>query len=335
MSTHSGPTPELFLDAMFAYTRTAAVRAAVDVELFTAVDEGHHTVAAIATRCQSSERGIRILADYLTVAGFLRKAGDQYTLTDDSTVFLSKRSPAYMGTVVDFLGAREPMRNFEQLTERVRSGSMPRDASTVSDDNPVWVTFAKAMTPMMMPSAQAIAGVLGVASAGPMRVLDLAAGHGIFGIVLAERNPQVTVTAVDWPAVLDAAAQHAAEHGVAADRYRRLPGDAFAVEFGAGYDVALVTNFLHHFDRETNVAFMRTVRAALTPGGRAVVVEFVPNEDRVSPPMAGMFAIMMLAGTPRGTTYTLADLSGIAKDAGFRHVEAHAAPPQTIVVMTA
>jgi len=152
--------------------------------------------------------------------------------------------------------------------------------------------------------------------------------------VIAQRNSQATVTAVDWPAVLDVAAAHAQQMGVPAGRYRKLPGDAFRVDFGTGYDVALVTNFLHHFDRETNVAFMRKVHAALAPGGRAVVVEFVPNEDRVSPPMAGMFAIMMLAGTPRGTTYTLSDLSGIAKDAGFRSVEAHPATPQTIVVIT-
>src|SRR5438270_10354220 len=96
MSAQSAPSPELLFDAMFAYTRTAAVKAAVEVELFTAIDEGKHTVSAIAERCQSSERGIGILSDYLTVAGFLRKSGDRYELTQDSAVFLSRRSPAYM-----------------------------------------------------------------------------------------------------------------------------------------------------------------------------------------------------------------------------------------------
>jgi 2-polyprenyl-3-methyl-5-hydroxy-6-metoxy-1,4-benzoquinol methylase len=324
----------LFFDAMFAYTRTAAVKAALQVELFTAIDEGNQAVPSMATRCRSSERGIAILCDYLTVAGFLRKIGDRYALTQDSAVFLSKRSPAYMGSVADFLATPELMDNFHALADRVRTGTMAKAASTVSDDNAVWVPFAKAMTPMMMPTAQAIADVLQVETAGPLRVLDIAAGHGIFGIVLAQRNPQVTVTAVDWAAVVAVASEHAAQLDVRADRYRTIAGDAFAVDFGIGFDLALVTNFLHHFDRQTNVAFMRKVHAALKPGGRAVIVEFVPNEDRVSPAMAASFAIMMLAGTPNGTTYTLNDLKGIAGDAGFTNVTDYPVPPQTVVVLT-
>jgi len=334
MSAPQGPTPDLLFDAMFAYTRTAAVKAAVDVELFTAIDEGNQTVPAIATRCASSERGVGILCDYLTATGFLRKSGTRYELTQDSAVFLSKRSPAYMGTVVDFLASPELMNNFHDLAARVREGGMSRQGSTVADDSPVWVTFAKAMTPMMVPTAHAIADILQVAPGGPMRVLDVAAGHGIFGIVLAQRNPALDVTAVDWAGVLAVAKEHAVASGVSAAHYHTLPGDAFVVDFGTGFDVVLITNFLHHFDRATNVTFMRKVHAALTPGGRAVIVEFVPNDDRVSPPIPGIFAIMMLAGTPSGTTYTLADLRSIAADSGFARVDAHPAGAQTIVVFT-
>jgi 2-polyprenyl-3-methyl-5-hydroxy-6-metoxy-1,4-benzoquinol methylase len=165
-----------------------------------------------------------------------------------------------------------------------------------------------------------------------MRVLDIAAGHGVFGIELARQNPEVEVVAVDWPAVLDVAAENAAGAGVAG-RVHRLPGDAFTVEFGSGFDVALVTNFLHHFDRPATVGFMRKVATALKPGGRAVVLEFVPNDDRVSPPIPAAFALTMLAGTPGGTTYTLRDLEGIAREAGFDDVTALGAPPQTIVLM--
>jgi 2-polyprenyl-3-methyl-5-hydroxy-6-metoxy-1,4-benzoquinol methylase len=156
----------------------------------------------------------------------------------------------------------------------------------------------------------------------------------VFGIALAQRNPKVDVTAVDWAAVLDVAKDRAAQLGVGADRYHALPGDAFVVDFGTGFDIVLIPNFLHHFDRATNVTFMRKVQAALKPGGRAVIVEFVPNEDRVSPSMAGGFAIMMLAGTPNGTTYTLGDLKSITAEAGFSGVSGHPVPPQTVVVAT-
>ena len=121
----------------------------------------------------------------------------------------------------------------------------------VAGEDPAWVHFAHAMVPMMMPAAHAIADLIGASSAQPMRVLDIAAGHGIFGIVVAQRNPQAEIVAADWPSVLAVASEHATAMGVA-PRHHLLPGDAFKVEFGSGFDVALVTNFLHHFDRPTS-----------------------------------------------------------------------------------
>ena len=330
----ASPSPDLFFDTINAYQRTAAVRAAVHLDLFTAIDEGTRSVPAIATRCAASERGVRVLCDYLTIIGFLHKTGDVYELTPDTAMFLSKRSPAFQGTTVDFLASPEMMRNFDTLTETIRHGTIaPTNNNTVDDDNPIWVQFARAMTPMMLPRAEAIAEILGVSSAGPLRVLDLAAGHGIFGIVLAQRNPRVDVVAVDWAAVLDVAHQNAVSMGVA-DRHRLLIGDAMKVEYGTGFHIALITNFLHHFDRATCVSFLRKVAVALQPGGRAVILEFVPNADRISPPTAAAFSMTMLGGTPSGDAYTFAELQGMALEAGFASAVAHPAPPQTIIVAT-
>jgi cyclopropane fatty-acyl-phospholipid synthase-like methyltransferase len=117
------------------------------------------------------------------------------------------------------------------------------------------------------------------------------------------------------------------------DRYRTLPGDAFKVDFGSGFDAALVTNFLHHFDPETCTNFLRKVHAALAPGGRVAVLEFVPNPDRVSPPVPARFSLTMLAGTPGGDAYTFAELKDQLEGAGFRNVSAHSLPtPQTILL---
>jgi 2-polyprenyl-3-methyl-5-hydroxy-6-metoxy-1,4-benzoquinol methylase len=333
MSTPA-PTPELYFDTIFAYQKTAALRAAVHLSLFTAIDEGARTVAQIAARIGAPERGIRVLCDYLTTNGFLRKAGETYDLTPDSATFLSARSPAYLGTTADFLASPDLMRNFDTLTDTIRRGTIaPVNNNTVADDNPMWVQFARAMAPMMMPPAFGIADALGVASAGPLHVLDIAAGHGAFGIVLAQKNPGVDVVAVDWAGVLEVAKENAVAAGVGG-RYRLLPGDAFKVDYGTGFDVALITNFLHHFDRATCVSFLRRVAAALKPGGRAVVLEFVPNDDRVSPPMAAAFAITMLAGTPAGSAYTFAELREMSREAGFTSAVAHPVPPQTIVIAT-
>ena len=111
-----------------------------------------------------------------------------------------------------------------------------------------------------------------------------------------------------------------------ADRYHLLPGSAFEVDFGTGYDLALITNFLHHFDPGTCTAFMTKVHGALNPGGRAAIAELVPNSDRITPPTAAAFSMMMLATTPAGDAYTFTELESISKNAGFARVEL--APPE-------
>ena len=158
-------------------------------------------------------------------------------------------------------------RNFDDLTATVRRGGVAPAGNTVADDNPIWVEFARAMVPMVMPAAHAIAELVGGDSSGPLRVLDIAAGHGMFGVTLAQRNPRAEIVAVDWEAVLSVALENAAAAGVR-DRYTMLAGDAFKIDFGGAYDVALVTNFLHHFDQATCTGFLRKVHAALKPGGR-------------------------------------------------------------------
>jgi 2-polyprenyl-3-methyl-5-hydroxy-6-metoxy-1,4-benzoquinol methylase len=331
MSATSPPSPELFFETAQAYQRTAALRAAIELDLFTAIGDGAHTVPVIAARCQASERGTRMICDFMTVIGFLAKSADAYQLTPDSAVFLSKSSPAYLGGTFEFLGSPEIVRNHENLAATIRRGSVAQ-GNTVDDDNPVWQKFARAMSPMAMPASQAIANILNVAEAGPIRVLDIAAGHGVYGVTLAQRNAQAEIVAVDWERVLQVAREHAAKMGVAA-RHRTLPGDAFKVDWGTGYDVALVTNFLHHFDRSACTTLLRKIAGSLNPGGRVVVLEFVPNADRVSPTVAASFVVNMLAGTDAGDVYTFDDLREMLGAAGFQDAAQHALPgPQTVVV---
>ena len=333
MSTHTMPSAALIFDTLFAYQQSAALNTAIDLELCTAIDEGARTVPAIAKRCGASERGVRILCDYLTTIGLLTKSEGVYDLAPESAAFLSKRSPAYLGTTARFLLRPELKSNFDGLTAAVRRGGVPPEAdNTVSDENPIWVEFARSMMPMMVPAAHAIADLVGASAGRALKVLDIAAGHGVFGITIAQRNPRAEIVAVDWQSVLAVAEEHARAARVE-ERYRTRPGDAFKVDFGKGFDVALVTNFLHHFDSATCTSFLAKVHAALAPGGRVVVLEFVPNPDRVSPPVPARFSLTMLAGTPSGDAYTFAELKGQLEAAGFSNVSAHALPtPETVLL---
>jgi len=330
----STPSPQLIFETLGGYQRSAALKAAIELDVFSAIGKDGATAASIAKKTSAHERGIRMLCDGLVAYGLLTKADQRYGLTGESAFFLDRGSPAYIGSTAAFLTSDVLLQAFGKLTDSVRKGGTALDRDSTADENPMWVNFARSMAPMMMMPAQAIAQIV-ASGPGPMRVLDVAAGHGMFGLSVARRNPAAEVTAQDWASVLQVAQENAQRFGVQ-DRFRKLEGSAFSVEFGDGWDLVLFTNFLHHFDTAACEQLARKAHAALKPGGKLGIVEFVPNDDRVSPPPAATFAVTMLATTAAGDTYTYAQLERICANAGFTKVERHDLhpTPQTFVLAT-
>ena len=329
----TAPNPGLIFDTLLAHQRSAALRSAVELDVFRAVGEGSADAATLAARCGASERGMRILCDFLTIMGLLAKQDGIYRHTPTSALFLDPRSPASLHSTARFLGLFEMRQAYDSLTDVVRNGrtSLPGDG-TVEPDNPVWVEFAHSMAPMMAPMAGPLGNIVLADRTGPLRVLDIAAGHGLFGIEVAKKHPEAHIVALDWPKVLDVAEENARKAGVG-DRFEKLPGSAFDVDFGGPYDAVLLTNFLHHFDAATCVRLLQKVHASLKPGGISATLEFVPNEDRVSPPMAAGFSLTMLISTAAGDAYTFRDLEAMHQEAGFSQIQAHPVPhsPHTVV----
>lgn len=322
-------SPELFFDVIRRSDDAAALKTAIELDVFTAIGEGNQTAPPLADRCRASERGMRILCDVLVSIGFLTKSTDGYALTQDSAMFLDRRSPSYIGGGARFLTLPRHRQALDLLTEAVRKGGTAlTEEGSLKPENPDWVEFARGMAPMMRMPAENIAELLDARAGQPWRVLDIAASHGLFGITLAQHNPNAEVTAVDWPNVLEVARENARQAGVAS-RYHLRPGSALEMDFGVGFDVVLVTNFLHHFDLETNEALLRKLHAALVPGGRALILEFVPDEERVSPPAAAKFSLTMLATTPSGDAYTFSEYEKILRNAGFRSAKMYPTPSES------
>lgn len=327
--TPKPPSPASFFESINAFHRTEALRAAIELDLITHVSAGARTAAQLAAACNASPRGIRILADFLAIMGFLQKEGDQYALTPDAAAFLDRKSPAYLGGIADFLLTPELRESFRLLPEAVRRGGTAlSDEGTVSHDNPIWVAFARAMGPLMHMPAQLLANLVGGDPLKPLRVLDVAAGHGLFGIAVAQKYPLAQIAALDWPNVLAVAQENASRAGIAS-RHTLLPGSAFERDWGGPYDVVLLTNFLHHFDVPTCEQLAAKAHAALAPGGRAITLEFVPNADRITPPATATFALVMLATTAHGDAYTFVEYEKIFAKGGFDRSEFHPLPPTT------
>jgi tRNA A58 N-methylase Trm61 len=333
-TTVNRPSPEKIFNALNAFQQTATLKAAIELDLFTTIADGARDAKTIAEKVKASERGVRILCDYLVIQGFLLKEQGKYQLPEESAIFLSKHSPAYLGTMIGFISNDWHKGNFTNLAEVVRrGGSIGTTGDNSKPNDEAWVAFARSMAPMMAPSGKFISELIEAPSGKPMKVLDIAAGHGMFGVTIAKADANAQVTAVDWPAVLEVAKENAEKHGVAS-RYSVRAGSAFEVDLGTGYDYVLLTNIFHHFDIPTCEKLMKRTLAALKPGGKAVTLEFVPNEDRVSPPTAASFSLVMLANTDVGDAYTFAEYDSMFANAGFVKTTMHPVPgmPQTVLV---
>jgi SAM-dependent methyltransferase len=325
MDPANAPSPLLFFDTINAYQKTAALKAAIELDLFSALAPSPAIASELAERCCCPQRGVRILADYLVILGFLTKENERYALTPDSAAFLVRSSPAYLGGSLEFFLAPALMSGFDELADTIRKGRKA-DAGTTKHEHEVWVRFARAMAPLMVLPARSTAELLQLDQGRDTRVLDIAASHGVYGIAVAERNPRAQLVALDWAPVLAVATENARRAGLG-DRFSTIAGSAFTADLGADYDVILVPNFLHHFNRGECVDFLRRAHAALRPGGVIAIVEFVPNEDRVTPPASAGFSLVMLGSTPEGDAYTLAEYESMLRDAGFQGAQLHALAP--------
>jgi len=327
------PSPALLFDTINAYEKTAAIKAAIELDIFTALADSPAPAETIARQAKASPRGVRILCDFLTILGFLTKSCARYSLTPDSALFLNRKSPAYAGGTLDFL-LSDPLRGaFESLTDAVRNGGAAQDGS-VAPEHPMWISFARNMGPLMAGAAAGLAELIRLDPQGAIKVLDIAAGHGMWGLAFAKKFPRAEVVAVDWASVLELARENARAAGVT-DRFRTIAGSAFEVELGRDYDVALVPNFLHHFSPADCTRFLKRAHAALRSGGTLAIVEFVPNEDRVSPPGVAGFSLTMLATTPEGDAYTFEEYADMLAQSGFSDPVQHSLPASLNVALLA
>jgi len=332
---NTDPDLGLLWSAFTGYQQTAALKTAIELNVFGQIAGGATTIDGLAARCQTAPRGMRALLNFLVMGGFLIREGEGYGLSPTAEAFLVPGTMGYIGGAATFIGSPMIVDSFTHLTDAVRrGGTAVPDDGTLAPDHPVWVDFARAMSGIAGMTAVLMTNLLDMERVPVRTVLDIAAGHGMFGITLARMNPDVQVTGLDWRNVLAVAEQHAREAGVA-DRYHVIAGSVFEVPFGEGYDLVLLPNILHHFDPPGCEHILAKARAALAPHGRVVIVELVPDDDRRGPADAVRFALVMLTTTPAGDAYTFAEYRDMLRQVGFGPATLHELVPTPARVIIA
>ena len=325
-------TPERISQLGWGYTASLTLEAGVRCRVFDVLDAGPKTVQQVAAETGASPRGLRALMNALVGFELLAKKGDAYTLTPESAAFLVSTKPGYRGGMFRHLST-QLIPHWMKLAESVQTGKPPVSVNQETTGGPFFREFVEDLFAMGYDSAKVLADNLGVAkAAGPYRVLDLAAGSGVWSIALAEKSPHVRVTVVDWPAVIPVCQKVTARRGVA-DRYEYRPGDLLTTDFGTGYQAATLGHILHSEGEKRSRALLKKVFAALAPGGTIAVAEMIPNEDRTGPPFPLAFAVNMLVHTDEGDTFTFGEMSAWLKEAGFVNVRQLEVPAPSPLVL--
>ena len=167
-----------------------------------------------------------------------------------------------------------------------------------------------------------------------VRVLDLAAGSGIWGIALAQKSARVQVTAVDWSGMIPTTRRITQKFGVG-DRFRFIEGDLLEADFGNDFDVAILGHILHTEGEERSRHLLKKTFAALNSGGTIAIAEWLVNDARTEPLPSLIFAVQMLVDTEHGDTFSFNEIKGWLEEAGFKNTRTLDAPgPSPLVLAT-
>jgi len=329
------PTAERLQQLGFAYAPPLIISAAVNNKVFDTLESGAKTVEQLQKETGGSARGLRTIMDALVGLELLKKdRQSRYSLTPESQAFLISEKP---GTLAGFFGSILPVltSRWLRLTDIVRDGRPPVAVNQEPEGTEFFSQLVETIIPMSYPGAQKLADHLKVAnSAENVRVIDLAAGSGIWGIAVSQKSPRVRVTAVDWAGMIPTTKRITEKFGVR-DRFDFIEGDLSEANFGSGYDVATLGHILHSEGEQRSRQLLKKTFRALKSGGTIVIAEWLVDDDRTKPLPSLMFSVQMLVNTEKGDTFSFSEIKKWLEEAGFRKVRKLEAPgPSPLILAT-
>ncbi len=328
-------TPERLMQFGFAYAPPLIIGAAVSNKVFDSLAGGAKTVAQLSKETGAPARGLRAIMNALVGLELLKKdRRERYSLTPESTAFLLSDKPStqagFFGTILPQLISR-----WLRLTDVVRDGQPAVAVNQETEGTEFFSQLVENIIPMSYPSAQALGDHLKVSKAkNDIRILDLAAGSGIWGIALAQKSPRVRVTAVDWAGMIPTTKRITRKFGVA-DRFQFIEGDLLEANFGTGYNIATLGHILHSEGEERSRQLLKKTFRALKSGGTIAIAEWLVNDERTEPLPSLMFAVQMLVNTEKGNTFSFNEIKTWLEEAGFKRVRKLEAPgPSPLILAT-
>ncbi|WP_040587700.1 class I SAM-dependent methyltransferase [Sciscionella marina] len=318
--TASTVTSKSLHGIMRGYVQTSLLRTAFDMGVFDAIHRGANSPSQIAVEIDADPRGTRILLDALVAIDLLESNSGGFLLPEGGERYLVSSGEQYFGSAMKIGVSRWEWEAQWRLAEAVRNGGTVMNENALSPDFSYWEDFAAHMNWFQNGAATLMAEELvpWAVKQDSARVLDVACSHGSYGFFFAQREPKARITGLDWPHVLKYTKQNA-EHLGLLDRWTPLAGDMFEVALGGPYDIAMVTNVLHHFAEHEAIKLLQRVAEAVRPGGRIAISGHTRTRDDTpkTNPGSYLFSVIMLTMTVTGETHSIETYERMLDKAGF------------------
>jgi 3-hydroxy-5-methyl-1-naphthoate 3-O-methyltransferase len=292
--------------------RSAILIAAVQLDLFAWIGKREKSRAALAAHFGGNPEGWEIFLNALCAMGLLRKRREKYANSRFSSKHLSSDEAAFL------LPEYDAWQAWGGLASVLRSGARPDTQKPFFSDTKKAHRLLRALEVDGRAIAPHLIAKLPVNRAGTL--LDLGGGLGAFSIALCRRYPRLRATVVEHPRVASLARRAVRKAGLA-KRMRVVGMDFSRQALPRGFDTVFVSNVLHSYGVEENRSLLAKIRNGLKPDGQVIVRDVFMSGDRAAPEWAALFSVCLLLHTPRGRCYTLDEIVGWLRQAGFSRIK--------------
>jgi ubiquinone/menaquinone biosynthesis C-methylase UbiE len=298
-----------------SYGQSAALMAAVELGVFTAISKGAGTFAEIAEACGLLEVNAERLVVLLCAAGLVEKADGRLVNVADAERFLVEGSPSYMGPWITFTKPQwnEWGRLAEHLSVKELRTMGTIDQLTVEDAR----RYHNATYSIGMGAGRRFVRTVDLSDR--TKLMDIGGGSGAYCINAAKAHAQLRAVVLDLPAVCEVAREFIAENGVD-DRVTAEVCNFTADPFPTDCDVAVMASNLPMYDREMIGFVVQKAFDALLPGGEMHLVGEMTNDERTGPWGPAYWGLGQAISHSHGVAHSESDVVGYFEKAGFRDV---------------
>jgi cyclopropane fatty-acyl-phospholipid synthase-like methyltransferase len=307
----SGVVPLPIIDLSFGVLKARMIMAGVRLGVFQGLAQEPLTHERLAAALGLDSACLDLLLRCLVFAGYLELRGEHYAL---STLARNTMIAGAKRELTGFAQWHYTQWEFiEQLEQLIRTGEGVDFHATMTDPD-AWGHYQKAMLEMARFDAPILARRVPVRK-GATRLLDVAGSHGLMGAAIARKHPPMRSTVVDLPAAIEHARRLAHQEGHA-DVVDHRPGDLLTDDFGAGWDVVLLSNIVHHFTPDRVRRIFGRAHAALGAGGTVAVWE-LERPSRAKRPSEGDGVALFFRLLSSASAYSGDEYAAWINEAGF------------------